>query len=215
MYVCMHVRTYTTVCVLFVRVAGGTCVCVCFWARGTVRRHRHRAVAVRAALVQGRRRTSRALVPHSPGCRPTGFPRHCSPPAVVTSVQTDTLSCCRDTVLRRSLCQRSLREDVVARVRNSNLCAESTLLSHPRVKEQDKSPLSHAHLTLHLHVWSGSNSSHSHPHEPCLRLVVKDRDHHEHCKATLGLIVPPPFTPIRKCLKRLRDIWHGCHPHQD
>ena len=63
--------------------------------------------------------TLRAPVTHSLGCKPTSFPRHCSPHAVVTSVQTDTLSCSRDTVLRRALCQRRLREDVVAREGNS------------------------------------------------------------------------------------------------
>ena len=126
-------RVLTTVYVLFVRVAGATCVCVCFWARRVARRHRTCAVAVRPALSlrETTRSVLRFLTPF--GCRPTGFPRHCSPPAVVTFVQTDTLSCCRDTVLRRTLCQRFGGR--CGQSRASHLCVMPTILSHLCVNE--------------------------------------------------------------------------------
>ena len=107
-YVCVYI--YHCVCVLFVRVAGATCVCVSFWARGIVRRHRHRAVAVRATLPRGRRRTSRALVPHSPGCRPTGS-RDTALHLRLSLLYRQTH--CRavgNSAFRRALCQRRLRK---------------------------------------------------------------------------------------------------------
>ena len=142
----------TTVCVLFVRVAGATCVCV-----GRVaRRHRTCAVAVRPAL--SLRETTRSVL------------RFLVPLGLDRQVSRDTALHLQSSLLyRQTRCCAVGKQPSVApcvrgafgrrrcgQSRKQHLCAQSTLLSHLRVKEWDMTPLSHAHLTPHLHVWSGA-----------------------------------------------------------
>ena len=97
------------------------CACLClFLGTGIVRRRRD------LPRPQGRR-ASHIPRPSTPPLSPQqlGLPRPCSPPAACSC--TDR-RCCRDPIFRRTVCQRCLWEDVVARMRHSffELCLSSS-----------------------------------------------------------------------------------------
>ena len=140
---------------LFVRVAGATCVCVCFWARRIVRRRRHCAVAVRPALSP--RETTH---PVSLFLSPLGVDRQASRDTALHL----RCHCCTDS-LAAVLSGNGPLSHLVSEVdsggrygqsRTPHLGAVPTLLSNLGVNEWDTASLCRSHLTLHLHVRSGA-----------------------------------------------------------